>query len=278
MLASAIILFRETLEAALIISIVLSATRGLRHRGIWVSLGGAGGAVGAILVALFAKEISALAEGTGQELFNAGVLLTACAMLGWHNVWMASHGRAISARTTETCASVNQGKSHLSALAVVVGLAVLREGAEVVLFITGILAAGTTAPSMLGGAALGLMLGVVLGIILYQGLLRIPLRHFFNVTNWLVLLLASSLALQAAGFLAQAGSLTLLQQPVWDTSRILTENSIVGRLLHSLIGYTARPSGMQLIFWVCAFAMIRGLSSLIGRKYTDRRTLAQTVH
>jgi len=266
MLASSIILFRESLEAALIITIILTATRGLRHRGLWVSLGLLAGISGAFVVALFAGEIAALAEGTGQELFNAGVLLAACLMLGWHNVWMSNHGRALSAHAKRVGTSVGQGDRHMSTLAVVVGLAVLREGSEVVLFITGILAGGTDANSMLAGAVLGLAAGVLFGLLLYYGLMRIPMRHFFTITAWLILLLAAGLASQAAGYLVQAGYLPPLQEPVWDTSKFLLEHSIVGQVLHSLMGYIARPSGIQLVFWVSAFILIRGLMWLTQRK------------
>jgi len=272
MLASAIILFRESLEAALIISIILTATRGLRHRGLWVNIGLLAGIAAALLVALFAGEISALAEGTGQELFNAGVLLAACLMLGWHNVWMSGHGREFSDQAKQAGTAVGAGERHMSTLAIVVGLAVLREGSEVVLFITGILAGGTDKASVLTGAGIGLAGGVLLGAVLYQGLMRVPLRHFFSMTSWLILLLAAGLASQAAGYLVQAGYLAPLGEPVWDSSAFLTEGSIAGRVLHSLVGYIARPSGTQVVFWASAFLLIWGLG-LLARKTIERKPI-----
>ncbi len=271
MFAASIILFRESLEAALIISIVLTATRGLRHRGLWVNLGMLAGIAGAGVVALFAREIAAMAEGTGQELFNAGVLLAACLMLGWHNIWMAGHGRELATQASQAGKAVSAGERHMSTLAIVVGLAVLREGSEVVLFVTGILAGGSGTSGVLAGAVMGLAGGVMFGVLIYQGLMRIPLRHFFSVTGWLILLLAAGLASQAAGFLAQAGYLDLLQSPVWDSSAFLTERSIMGRLLHSLVGYTARPSGMQLIFWASTLVLIWGLMSIARRSSAKPR-------
>jgi high-affinity iron transporter len=265
MFASAIILFRESLEAALIISIVLTATRGLRHRGLWVDIGVLAGITGAIVVALFAQQISDLAEGTGQELFNACVLLIACVMLGWHNVWMASHGRALSAQVNQVGQAVHAGERHMSALAIVVGLAVLREGSEVVLFLTGIMAGDTPASLVLAGAAMGLAAGVLIGMLLYLGMMRIPVRHLFTATSGLILVLAAGLAAQAAGYLVQAGYIPALQEPIWDSSVFLTDNSIMGRLLHSLMGYTARPSGMQLAFWAITFIVIWALMALPRR-------------
>ncbi len=262
MLASAIILFRESLEAALIITIILTATRGLRRRGLWVNLGMLAGIAGAFVIALFARQISAMAEGTGQELFNASVLLTACLMLGWHSVWMSGHGRQLSAQANQVGKAISEGERHMSTLAIVVGLAVLREGSEVVLFVSGILAGGTDTLSVLAGAAIGLAAGVLFGVLLYQGLMRIPLRYFFSMTGWLIVLLAAGLASQAAGYLVQAGYLAPLQEPIWDSSAILTESSIMGRVLHSLVGYTARPSGMQIVFWASALVLIWSLVAL----------------
>jgi len=259
MLAAAVILFRESLEAALIVSIVLTATRGLPRRGLWVSLGVTVGVAGAVVVALFAEQISNWAAGAGQELFNASVLLTACVMLGWHNIWMTRHGRELSQKVGEVGASVQKGERPLSALAVVAGLAVLREGSEVVLFITGIIAGGTQTGAILAGAAGGLAGGALMGLLLYRGLMRIPLRHFFTVTAWLILVLAAGLASQAAGYLVQAGLLPALGEPLWNTSGLLTEHSLFGQILASLAGYTARPSGIQVVFWISALVLIRGL-------------------
>src|SRR5688500_9510814 len=133
MLATLLIVFREVLEAGLIVGIVLAATRGLPHRGFWVAAGIVGGIAGACIVAAFAGEIANLFAGIGQELFNAAVLLIAVIMLTWHNVWMAAHGRELAQEMRKVGADVVSGERPLTALAVVVGVAVLREGSEVVL-------------------------------------------------------------------------------------------------------------------------------------------------
>src|SRR5271170_2526442 len=96
MLATAIVVFRETLEAALIVGIVLAASAGVVGNRRWVGLGVLGGILGAACVAAFANEIGEFAAGNGQELFNAAILIFAVVMLGWHNVWMSRHGREIA--------------------------------------------------------------------------------------------------------------------------------------------------------------------------------------
>src|SRR5437764_1638657 len=133
MLAALIIVFREVFEAGLIIGIVLAVTRAVPGRGWWISAGVLGGALGACIVAVFTGGLSDAFEGSGQELFNAAILGLAVVMLTWHNVWMARHGRELAAEMRAAGEAVAAGKSSLFALAVVVGVAVFREGAEVVL-------------------------------------------------------------------------------------------------------------------------------------------------
>ena len=251
MLATLIIVFREILEAGLIVGIVLAATRGVPARGWWVGYGVGGGALGAGLVAVFAGAIASLFSGSGQELFNACVLSLAVAMLTWHNVWMASHGRDMSRDMREVGAAVVQGQRPLLALSIVVGVAVLREGSELVLFLYGIAASGGTgAPAMLAGGALGLLAGAAVAAAIYLGLARVPMSSLFKVTTILITLLAAGLASQAVAFLQQAGYLAAYATPLWDTSAWLPESGLVGRLLHTLVGYTDQPDSAQLFAYV----------------------------
>ena len=265
MLATAIIVFREVLEAALIVGIVLAASQGVARRGAWVAGGIAAGIVGAAAVAAGADVIAAAVAGIGQEIFNAAILLAAVVMLGWHNIWMTRHGREMTMAANRLGAAVRAGTQPLWALAFAVAVAVLREGSEVVLFLYGIAAAGGGgALAMAIGGGLGLAAGAVAGAALYLGLVRIPLRHLFTVTSWLVLLLAAGMASQAAAFLLQADLLPPLGASLWDTSFLLSEQSLAGRVLHTLIGYSAQPAGIQLIFYLATLLVIGGLMRLVG--------------
>lgn len=261
MFGSALIVFREVLEAALIIGIVLAATQGIAQRRRWVLAGVVAGLLGAGVVAAFAENIAASAEGMGQELFNAGVLLMAVCMLGWHQVWMSQHGREMARSFQALGRSVAAGDRSMSALAIVVGAAILREGSEAVLFLYGVAASdGADISSVFGGAGLGLLGGLVCGGALYAGLLRIPQRWLFGVTGWLIVLLAAGMASQAAAFLVQAGWLPSLIDEVWNTSDWLSRSSALGQLLHILVGYDDRPAGMQLVFYGLTLAGIVGLT------------------
>ena len=184
-------------------------------------------------------------------------------MLAWHNIWMASHARQLVGEAKEIGEQVATGRRPLTALAVIAGVAVLREGSEIVLFVYSVAAASNDgALAMLAGGLIGLLAGSAVGVVLYQGLLRIPVHRLFAVTGWMVLLLAAGLAAQAAGFLNQADLLPTLGDQVWDTSFILSEESIVGRTLHTLVGYVARPDGAQIIAYVATLLAI-GLPMLV---------------
>jgi high-affinity iron transporter len=206
--------------------------------------------LGAGIVAMFAGVISDAFQGSGQELFNAGVLAIAVVMLMWHNAWMARHGREIADEMRRVGTAVSEGTKPLTALAVVIGLAVLREGSEVVLFLYGIMAQGTSGSALLAGGVLGIAAGAAFTALTYFGLLAIPNRHIFSVTSWLIALLAAGMAAQSVQFLNNAGLVVSLDQTVWDTSWLLSEGSLLGRLLHILIGYTERPTEMQLLVYV----------------------------
>jgi high-affinity iron transporter len=266
MLASLLIVFREVIEAGLIVGIVLAATKGVAGRALWVSLGVGAGLLGACLVAGFAEQISSLFEGSGQELFNAAILLLAVGMLTWHNVWMAGHGKQMAREMRQMGAAVLSGQRTLTALAVVVGVAVLREGSEVVLFLYGIAAqGGLSAASMLAGGALGLAAGAAVSALMYFGLLTIPAHRLFQVTSWLITLLAAGMASQAVLAFQDGGYLQMLMMPVWDTSWLLPEDGIAGRLLHTLIGYSDQPNGLQLIVYVATIIVINALMRTVNR-------------
>jgi len=273
-LSALIIVFREVLEAALVIGIVCAATRGVRGRGVMVTLGVGAGIVGAVLVALGAERISELAEGMGQELFNASILLTVVVMLGAHILWMSRHGEALARDAGRAGESVRTGEKPPRILAALVGLAVLREGSEVVLFLYGIAAGGATVGAMFAGSAAGVVLGALVGLALYSGLLTIPSRHLFAVSSALLILLAAGMAGQAAKFLIQADYLPALSY-LWDTSWLIANDSVLGQVLGTLVGYDAEPAGMQLLFYLAVIGVLVGGTWYVQR--TRPRPAAMTT-
>lgn len=265
MLAALIIVFREVFEAGLIVGIVMAVTRAVAQRGWWIGGGVLSGTLGACVVAIFAGALSTAFGGVGQELFNATVLGIAVVMLTWHNVWMARHGRELAAEMRVVGEAVVTGSRSLAALAVVVGVAVLREGVEVVLFLYGIVVSqgGSSAGILVGGVA-GLALGALVCILTYLGLLNIPSRHLFAVTSIMIAFLAAGMAAQATAFLEQANLVTALGAIVWNSTWLLTDKSLIGRALHTLVGYSDQPTAMQFVIYLVTLAVIFILMKLFA--------------
>ena len=265
MLAALIIVFREVFEAGLIIGIVLAVTRTVPRRNRWIGGGVLAGLLAACVVAMFAGALSNLFAGMGQELFNAAILSVAVVMLTWHNVWMARHGSELAGELRSAGQAVVEGSKSLLALAVVVGVAVLREGSEVVLFLYGVLAAGgdSTWSVALGGFA-GLALGALICMLTHYGLLRIPMRALFATTTVLIALLAAGMAAQATAFLEQANWLTAMDTIVWDSGWLLSDKSFLGRALHTLVGYNDQPTAMQLTVYLAVLLLTFVLMRLYG--------------
>ncbi|MCX7898928.1 MAG: FTR1 family protein [Methylocystis sp.] len=256
MLGALIIVFREAIEAGLIIGIVLAVTRGVSGARAFIAGGFVAGVVGAVIAAAFADRLSNALAGSGPELFNAGVLALAVIMLAWHNIWMARHGREMAQALSGVGKAVVSGETTLFALAGVVALAVLREGAEVALFLYGVLASGESRWDVFAGGLAGLALGAATSAATYFGLVSIPPKKLFSVTTALITLLAAGLAAQCAAFLQQGGVIDALSDTAWDSSWLLSDKSIPGSVLHTLIGYADTPSVLQVVVYVAALAAI----------------------
>lgn len=257
MFAAALIVFRETLEAALLVGIVAAATSTVSGARRWIGAGIASGLAGAVMIAVTMGTIARAFDGVGQELLNAAILAGAVVMLGWHTLWMAQHGAEMAANARALGIRIGSGTAALSAALVAVALAVLREGAETVLFVFGMLsAADASAAGVVIGGVLGALGGVLLGALIYVGFRRVPVRVLFNVTGVLIVFFAASMAAQLARQLIQADLLPALVATLWDTSRWLPMESMPGTLLHALLGYEARPSAMQVLFYAAVLASL----------------------
>jgi high-affinity iron transporter len=267
MLASLIIVFREVFEAGLIVGIVLAATRGIPHRAGFIAGGIAAGLAGAALLALFAGALSSAVQGRGQEVFTACILIVATLMLGWHNLWMASHGREMAQEMRAMGDAVASGDKSLVAMAIVVAVAVLREGAEVVLFLYGIAASsGEGWGMLLLGGLLGIALGAAVTYVMYRGLVALPVKRMFTVTSLLIAFVAAGMAGQAAATLAGADLIPAWGYELWDTSWLLPESSILGRALHALLGYADRPMGVQLAAFLAVLVAL-----IVGTRLIERQ-------
>jgi len=256
-ISSLIIVFREVLEMALVLGVLLAATRGIGGSRRWIAAGAAIGLLGACVVALFMGELEASISGNGEFIFNAVVLMLAAVLIAWTVIWMARHGRELSMHMKSVGTSVAEGELPRTALAMVSLAAVLREGAEAVFFLFGAAqTSGDGGREMLAGGLVGLFAGWLTGYLLYRGLVKLPMRHMFSVIGWLLMLLAAGMASQAVWNLVVIDVLPPLVDSLWNSSGWLPQESLPGELLHVLIGYDDNPSGIQLLVFVLFLATV----------------------
>ena len=259
MLSALVIVFREVLEMSMVLGMLFAATKDSPVCAKWISMGAGLGLLGAAIVAYFMEALENSMEGDGEFVFNAVVLGIASILIAWTVIWMSKHGREMSTKMKHVGASAVQGDIPMLTLMLVSFAAVMREGAEAVFFLFGAMQAGDDASSMMLGGILGLVAGLILGIVLYQGLIRIPMKHVFTVMGTLLILLAAGMASQAANNLVLIDMIPPLVDNLWDSSKLLSEESFLGSILHVLVGYDEQPSAMQMIVFTVSLGLMTWL-------------------
>ena len=275
MLATLIIVFREVFEAGLAIGIVAAAL-GHAPKALSYIWGGVfAGVAGSLVVATFAGELANLFGGYGQEMFNASILILAVLMLAWHTLWMARKGRELAQEFKVLGQQAANGSKPMLAVAVVVATSVLREGAEVVLFLYGAAASsGATALQSLTGGLMGVALGGMVSYVTYKGIVRIPMRWVFSVTTGLITFLAAGMAAQAAHFLQAAGAVEIMGNEVWDWSSVLPDKGLAGTFLKALMGYSDRPTQLMLAAFVTTLVVFVLANHLAKPKFKPKPVAA----
>jgi high-affinity iron transporter len=242
MFAAMLLAFREGLEAALILGIVLGVLRRVQRTEqghlVWLGAGLAG------LVSLGAglglHALGIAFEGQAEEIFEGVAMLLAAAVLTWMIFWMERQGRSVQADLEQGVqqAVLGGGRWALFSLAFV---AVLREGIELALFLTAA-AFGTTAGATLVGGAAGLAAAAVAGWLLFATTTRLNARSFFQVTSILLILFAAGLMAHGVHEFNTVGWIPSVVEHVWDLNPVLDEGSGLGQVLKALFGYNGNPS------------------------------------
>jgi high-affinity iron transporter len=256
MLAAALITFREGLEAALIVGIVLGYLRKTGHmdrqRIVWW------GVVAAIVVSLAAalglQAVGARFEGRSEEIFEGVTMLLAAGVLTWMVFWMQGQGRRIKGQLEEEVRQAVAAEQSW-ALFSLAFLAVVREGIETVLFLSAAVFASSPVQTLTGGLV-GLAAAVVVGWLLFAASVRLDVRRFFRVTGVLLIVFAAGLVAHGVHEFQEAGLLPILIEHVWDINPILNEKSTLGSILTALFGYNGNPSLIEVLSYVGYYIVI----------------------
>lgn len=252
----AIIIFRECLEVALLLGIILASTRHIKDSKLYVITGAMVGTVLASIFAFFIRTVT-IAYGTyGDELFDSCIILLTVLIISWTVVWMQGYTQKIKSDLGELSEKINTGTASKMLLIAIVASTILREGAEIILLIYGISSASLSASEYIIGLVIGSTSGFVVGVIIYSGLVKFAGKYIFKVSSVLLVLIAAGLASEAAGILTSSGIIEIYREALWDTSWIVDNNSMVGKLLRITIGYDSKPNGMQIIFYFATIALI----------------------
>lgn len=251
---------REGLEAALIVSILLGTLRRLGRselRGyVWLGVASAIAVSVAAAAGLLAAGIKL--EGRAEEIFEGVLLLLAAAFLTAMIFWMQRQGKQIRA---ELEANVRKATAHATggaggwALFAVAFLAVVREGIELALLLVATAFAGEAA-GMLVGAVSGIALAVGFGAMLYQGVLRLNLKAFFQVTNVLLLFFAAGMVALGIHELVEGGLVPALMDPIYNINAIFSDKSTLGLLFKSLLGYNGNPALIETLAYISYLLII----------------------
>jgi high-affinity iron transporter len=226
-------------------------------RSRWLSFGVAAGAFGSVLMASAMGRISSWADGIGQDIVSLCILIIALCMLAWHCIWVSPNSSQMVQDAKKIGASTSKGNQSLWALAIAVALSVLREGAETVLFVSGLITGSSESlGAIISSVAIGLTLGTLAGWLIYEGLGQVKPQRLFAVTNILILMLAGSLASQLAKTATQADWISLFGEQAWDISALLPNDSAIGMVLHGVIGFDASPTQLQVLFYLGATSLI----------------------
>jgi high-affinity iron transporter len=259
--AATLITFREGLEAALIVGIVIGYLvkigQGRRIRTAWAGVGTA-----VVLSALLAFGISAVGaelEGRAEQIFEGVTMFLAVGVLTWMIFWMRFQARFLKVsleKEVQTAATSGQ----TLALFGVAFVAVFREGVETALFLSASAFAADGAGTLIG-ALLGLAIAATLGWLIYASTVRLNVRLFFNVTSVLLLFFAAGLLAYGVHEFQEASLLPMTIEHVWNINHILDEKSTLGEIMKALFGYNGNPSLLEVIsyaaYWVVALAGVR---------------------
>lgn len=253
MTSALIIILREVLEAMLIISLLLAATLNLGIQKKWIGIAILAGLIGAGLYAYFFDLITDSFEGVGQEIVNAITLFLICGCLALFNLFIVAH--------------LNTGTGAMPVwlgVATLVGsidLAITREGAEISIYLSGYLLSPEPLQPVIIGGALGAGIGLSAGALIYYGMTSLKRWNSLFASCLILIPVAAGMVSQGVNYLMQA-DIVPSQFPLWDSSMIVPEGSVVGELLYALFSYEATPTPLQIILYLVTAALI-GLGMLL---------------
>lgn len=245
-----LITLRETLEASLVVGIVLAFLHQTSNaRRTWIVWSGvAAGLAMSLLLAYFFQQWTAGFTGRTEEIYEGITMLTAAGLITWMVLWMAKQGKHMR-RSIEEKVEQHLESGQLIGIFFLICVSVLREGIETVIFLQAAFLQSQGGSSHLG-AVLGIVIAISASYLFFKGAARFSLKIFFRATGVLLMLFAAGLFAHGIHELQEAAVLPIIVEHVWDMNHILNEKGVVGSLLKGTFGYNGNPSLMEIIGYV----------------------------
>lgn len=266
-----LITLRETIEAALIVGIVLAyldKTLNQAHKKfVWYGVF-AGGVFSVVLAFVFQNYLGGF-EGRNEELYEGFMMLFASGLLTWMILWMLRQRHYLK-KNLENKIDTHIKKDYPFGIFLIVVVSIIREGTELVIFLQGAqIQAGTDTGRFFFGVLIGFVAAVLFSYLLFKGVAKISLRKFFTFTSILLILFAAGLFAHAVHELQEAGMLPVYIEHLWDINFLIDEKGIFGSLLKSLFGYNGNPSLLEVAgYWVYLLLIAGIWYKIDGRKGT----------
>lgn len=252
-----IAVFREFLEISILLSLFGAFASNIKNfRSLFFS-GILLGAIGAGVIALFTEQISDTLDGMGHEIFMGCVVLFTSLLICSTLIWMKGYSQKLKTRIAEFNEGYDESLSSKIMIISLIATTIFREGSEIVLILYSISAIdGASSILYIQGFFLGAVLGISFGVGLYYGVFRFAAKYIFSVCSFIMTFIAAGLAAEAAKIFASVGLIEIFTDPLWNTSFIVSDDSTLGKILNVMMGYTAKPSGIELIFYLSTLSII----------------------
>ena len=279
-LSSFLITSRETLEAALVIGIVLAylTKTNNKHYKKTVYYGIVFGVILSVLAAVIFTLFAGGFEGKSEAIFEGSTMLFASVLLTTMILWMMQQkhiSREIEERVTKHVANANFNQTYAYGLFALIVFAILREGVETVIFFSALnYASGIS----FVGATLGIVTAIAIGYLFFVGTRKVNLKRFFNITGILLILIAAGLVAHGVHEFQEAAVIPYAVKEVWDINPAVTslgaypllhEKGIIGSFMNGLFGYNGNPSLLEVLFYIGYLAII----FLIYRRIESRNSV-----
>lgn len=264
----ALVVFRECLEISMILGIISAATQIIQNSVLYIIAGTMSGIIAASCLAFVISNFYISLGGFGDEILNVSIIFATVIVVGLTAIWVNNYSHQISGKMKDLTSEIEKGMAPKIMVTFVVGTTIFREVAEIILYVGGIASAMPHLEPLdyLTGFLIGVGGSVLVSVAIYYGLSKVAVKYLFKVSFFMLILIAASLASEAAGILTSIGWWGFYNDPLWDSSWLISDFSFAGKILKTLIGYNSKPNILQVIAYLGTIATILVCSKISFRK------------